>query len=125
MFMGPSPGRTRAPRPVSARFVPFDFLDCPILFGLPDFRDSDVHNMIEALGELSRLDNVRTVVPGHAGLATQQSFTYFRDYENFGWLRANVITMWDYLYRYREPSKGLGPYQNSFPLGFPIGDPAQ
>ncbi len=126
--------------------------------GLPDFRDSDVHNLIKALGELSRLDDVEIVVPGHAGLATQESFAYFRDYvqalrdrvldemvagrsieeilervtmddfsdyENLGWLRANVITMWDYLYRYREPSDGLGIYQSSFPIGFPIGDPFQ
>jgi len=124
--------------------------------GLPDYRDSDVHNLIRALRELSRLDDVEIVVPGHAGLANQQSFVYYRDYlqalrdrvldemvagrgieeilqrvtmddfkdyENFEWLRANVITMWDYLYRYREPNSGpaLNEFQNSFPTGFPIG----
>ena len=122
--------------------------------GLPDYRDSDVHNLIRALRELSLLDDVDIVVPGHAGLADQQSFVYFRDYlqalrdrvleemvagrsveeilqrvtmddfsdyENFQWLRANIITMWDYLCRYREPAEGLNEYQNSFPLGFPIG----
>jgi hypothetical protein len=103
---------------------------------------------------------VEIVVPGHAGLATQQSFVYyhdflqalrdrvldeivagrgieeivqrvtmddFKDYENFQWLRANVITMWDYLYRYREPNSGpaLNEFQNSFPLGFPIGGASQ
>jgi glyoxylase-like metal-dependent hydrolase (beta-lactamase superfamily II) len=123
--------------------------------GLPDYRDSNVDNLINALGELSRLDNVEIVVPGHAGLANQQSFVYFRDwlvalrsrvltemragasiedivervrmedfsdygnYEN--WLRANVISMWDYLYRWREPSENLGEYQNAYPVGFPIG----
>lgn len=122
--------------------------------GLPDYRDSDVHNLIRALRELSRLDDVDIVVPGHAGLADQQSFVYYRDYlqalrdcvleemvagrsieeilqrvimddfadyENFQWLRVNIITMWDYLYRYREPAESLSKYQNSFPLGFPTG----
>ncbi len=45
----------------------------------------------------------------------------FADYENFQWLRANIITMWDYLYRYGEPVECLNEYQNSFPIGFPIG----
>ena len=125
--------------------------------GLPDYRDSNVNNMIDALWHLSKLDNVDIVVPGHAGLADQQSFTFFREYlialrervldemvagasieeilervtmEDFSdygnydnWLRANVISMWDYLYRYREPSQGVGEYQNVYPIGFPIGAP--
>ena len=126
--------------------------------GLPDFRDSDVDGVIDALYELSKLDDVEIVVPGHAGLADQQSFLWFRewtmtlrervydemlagatveeivervtmddfsDYENYGpWLRANVISMWDYLYRYREPSPGAPGsqgYQQNWPIGFPIG----
>ena len=106
--------------------------------GLPDYRDSNVNNLIDALDRLARLDNVDIVVPGHAGLADQQGFVYFRtflvalrdrvlaemvecrsgeeivetvtmddfaDYGNYEeWLRANVISMWDYLYRQREPS---------------------
>ncbi len=106
--------------------------------GLPDYRDSNVNNLIDALDQLARLDNVDIVVPGHAGLADQQGFVYFRefvvalrdrvldemvecrsgeeivervtmddfaDYGNYEeWLRANVISMWDYLYRQREPS---------------------
>ena len=125
--------------------------------GLPDYRDSNVNNMIDALWHLSKLDNVDIVVPGHAGLADQQSFTFYREYlialrervldemvegapieeilervtmEDFSdygnydnWLRANVISMWDYLYRYREPSQGVGDYQNVYPIGFPIGAP--
>ncbi len=127
--------------------------------GLPDFRDSDVDGVIDALYELSKLDNVDIVVPGHAGLADQQSFVYFRDWlvalkervlnemvagatieqivgrvtmEDFSdygnyetWLRANVISMWDWLYRYREPSPGMPGsegYQNAYPIGFPIGE---
>ena len=123
--------------------------------GLPDYRDSNVDTMIDVLGTLSLLPDVEIVVPGHAGLANQQSFVYFReflialrdeildeiqaghsieqsvenvkmeefsDYGNYdNWLRANVITMWDYLYHYREPEEGLGEYQNNFPIGFPIG----
>ena len=127
--------------------------------GLPDYRDSNVDNVIDALYELAKLENVDIVVPGHAGLADQQSFVYFRDwlvalrervldemvagatieqivervtmddfadygnYEN--WLRANVISMWDYLYRYREPSPGAPgaqDYQSAYPIGFPIGE---
>ncbi len=125
--------------------------------GLPDYRDSDVNNMIDALWRLSKLDNVDIVVPGHAGLADQQSFTFYREYlvalrervldemvegasieeilervtmEDFSdygnydnWLRANVISMWDHLYRYREPSQGVTEYQNVYPVGFPIGAP--
>ena len=124
--------------------------------GLPDYRDSNVNNLIEALDQLSRLDNVDIVVPGHAGLADQQGFVYFRmflvalrdrvldemvvcrsieeilervtmedfsDYGNYDqWLRANVISMWDYLYRQREPTGcGGGTYQSDYPIGFPIG----
>jgi glyoxylase-like metal-dependent hydrolase (beta-lactamase superfamily II) len=123
--------------------------------GLPDYRDSNVDNLIDTLEELSQLRDVDIVVPGHAGLANQQSFVYFHDwlvalkervlaemvsgasieeilervtmedfsdygnYEN--WLRANVISMWDYLYRWREPSDNLGEYQNAYPVGFPLG----
>jgi len=124
--------------------------------GLPDYRDGNVNGLIDVLWNLSKLDNVDIVVPGHAGLANQQSFTYYRDYlialrdrvleqmiagasieqilervtmsdfsdyGNYeGWLRSNVISMWDYLYRYREPSEGLTEYQSAYPIGFPIGD---
>ena len=125
--------------------------------GLPDYRDSNVNSLIDVLWHVSKLDNVDIVVPGHAGLADQQSFGFYRDYlialrdrvldemitgasveeivervtmddfSDYGnydnWLRANVISMWDYLYRYREPAEGLGEYQNSYPIGFPIGSP--
>ena len=123
--------------------------------GLPDYRDSNVNNLIDALDQLARLDNVDIVVPGHAGLADQQGFVYFRtflvalrervldemvncqpieeivetvtmddfaDYGNYeSWLRANVISMWDYLYRQREPTGCEGDYQGDYPIGFPIG----
>jgi glyoxylase-like metal-dependent hydrolase (beta-lactamase superfamily II) len=123
--------------------------------GLPDYRDSNVNNLIKALDALSRLDDVDVVVPGHAGLADQQGFVYFRtfletlrdrvldemvvcrsieeilervtmddfsDYGNYdAWLRANVISMWDYLYRQREPSGCGDSYQSDYPIGFPIG----
>ena len=123
--------------------------------GLPDYRDSNVNNLIEALDQLARLDNVDVVVPGHAGLADQQGFVYFRmflvalrervldemvvcrsieeilervtmeDFSDYGnyeqWLRANVVSMWDYLYRQREPTGCGGNYQGDYPIGFPIG----
>ena len=124
--------------------------------GLPDYRDSNVNNLIDALDQLARLDNVDIVVPGHAGLADQQGFVYFRmwvetlrdrvldemvncqpieeivetvtmeDFSDYGnyeeWLRANVISMWDYLYRQREPTGCPGDYQGVYPIGFPIGN---
>ena len=123
--------------------------------GLPDYRDSNVNNLIDALDRLARLDNVDIVVPGHAGLADQQGFVYFRtflvalrdrvldemvvcrsieeivervtmeDFSDYGnyeeWLRANVISMWDYLYRQREPTGCGDNYQSDYPIGFPIG----
>ena len=48
----------------------------------------------------------------------------FSDYENFErWLRPNVISMWDNMYRQREPNGDrLTPYQQAYPIGFPIGD---
>jgi glyoxylase-like metal-dependent hydrolase (beta-lactamase superfamily II) len=107
--------------------------------GLPDVRESNVNNLIDALDQLSRLDNVDIVVPGHGGLADQQGFVYYRmflvalrdrvqdelvacrsideilkrvtmeDFSDYGnykeWLRDNVVTMWDHLYRLREPSE--------------------
>ncbi len=123
--------------------------------GLPDYRDSNVNNLIDALDKLARLDNVDIVVPGHAGLADQQGFVYFRtflvalrdrvldemvvcrsieeilervkmedfsDYGNYNeWLRANVVSMWDYLYRQREPSGCGETYQSDYPIGFRVG----
>ena len=105
---------------------------------LPDYRDSNVNNLIDALDQLARLDDVDIVVPGSGGIADQQDFVYFRefvvalrdrvldemvncrsgeeivetvtmddfaDYANYErWLRSNVVSMWDYLYRQREPS---------------------
>jgi glyoxylase-like metal-dependent hydrolase (beta-lactamase superfamily II) len=119
--------------------------------GLPDYRDSNVSNLIDALDRLARLDNVDIVVPGHAGLADQQGFVYFRtflvalrnrvldemvecrtieeivdrvtmeDFSDYGnyeeWLRANVVSMWDNLYRQREPSYSAqcrGDYQSDW-----------
>jgi len=124
--------------------------------GLPDYRDSNVNNLIEALDKLARLDNVDIVVPGHAGLADQMGFVYFRtflvalrdrvldemvvcrsieeilervtmeDFSDYGnyeqWLRANVVSMWDYLYRQREPTGCGQNYQSDYPIGFPIGN---
>jgi len=125
--------------------------------GLPDYRDSNVDGLIDALYELSKLDNVDIVVPGHGGLSDQSSFGYYRtflvalrdrvfdalvaeltieeiletvtmddfsDYGNFEqWLRPNIISMWDNLYRQREPNNDrVNAYQDAYPIGFPIGD---
>jgi glyoxylase-like metal-dependent hydrolase (beta-lactamase superfamily II) len=48
------------------------------------------------------------------------------DFSDYGWFkqwwRANVITMWEQMYHYREPTEGGGDYENNFPPGFPVGD---
>jgi hypothetical protein len=49
----------------------------------------------------------------------------YSDYENFDWwLHSNVISMWDNMYRWREPAFNDAPgnYQDAYPIGFPIGD---
>jgi glyoxylase-like metal-dependent hydrolase (beta-lactamase superfamily II) len=125
---------------------------------VPDYRDADVNNMIDTLTELSKLEDVDIVIPGHRGVATQENFLWFREYltalrdrvldemiagatieqilervtmEDYShyanydnWLRSNVISMWDNMYRYREPnqtSQDAGAYQSNYPIGFPIG----
>jgi glyoxylase-like metal-dependent hydrolase (beta-lactamase superfamily II) len=49
----------------------------------------------------------------------------YSDYGNFDiWIHSNIISMWDNMYRYREPnvnSDGAGSYQSAYPVGFPIG----
>ena len=47
----------------------------------------------------------------------------FSDYGWFDlWLRSNVITMWELMYHYREPTEGAGDYESKFPIGFPVGE---
>jgi glyoxylase-like metal-dependent hydrolase (beta-lactamase superfamily II) len=47
----------------------------------------------------------------------------FSDYGWFDqWIRANVITMWEQMYHYREPTEGAGNYESDFPIGFPVGE---
>jgi len=123
---------------------------------LPDFRDSDIDGLINTLGILAKLDDVDTVVPGHWGPTTQESFLEYRDYvvalrdrvleemkagatieqilervtlddfSDYGnfdnWYRANVVSMWDKMYRYREPNlDDAGDYQTAYPIGFAVG----
>ena len=47
----------------------------------------------------------------------------FSDYGNFDiWFRANVISMWDKMYRYREPNLDVSSdYQTAYPIGFSVG----
>jgi len=47
----------------------------------------------------------------------------FSDYGWFDqWIRANVITMWEQMYHYREPTEDPGCYECDFPIGFPVGE---
>ena len=47
----------------------------------------------------------------------------FSDYGWFDlWIRSNVITMWEQMYHYREPTEGGGRYESEFPIGFPVGE---
>ena len=130
---------------------------------LPDFRDADIDNLIETLGVLGKLDDVKIVIPGHWGATNQESLLEYRDYvvalrdrvleemmagatieqilervtmddfSDYGnidiWLRSNLISMWDKMYRYREPNRdgpggedSGGVYQDAYPIGFSVGD---
>jgi glyoxylase-like metal-dependent hydrolase (beta-lactamase superfamily II) len=48
------------------------------------------------------------------------------DFSDYGWfhqwIRANVITMWELMYHYREPTIDPGCYECDFPIGFPVGE---
>jgi glyoxylase-like metal-dependent hydrolase (beta-lactamase superfamily II) len=47
----------------------------------------------------------------------------FKDYGWYNqWIRANVITMWEQMYHYREPTTDPGCYECDFPIGFPVGE---
>jgi glyoxylase-like metal-dependent hydrolase (beta-lactamase superfamily II) len=108
----------------------------------PDLRDMDVHGMLRGLRQLSRLDNVDLVLPGHgATLLDQSNFMRMHDFlqtlhdrvldlmiagvplpeirqrvrmdefRDLGLLDRNldpnVVTMYDFLYRYREPNNRI------------------
>lgn len=108
----------------------------------PDLRDMDVHGMLRGLRQLSRLDNVDVVLPGHGTtLLDQSNFMRMHDFlqtlhdrvldlmiagvplpeirqrvrmdefRDLGLLDRNldpnVVTMYDFLYRYREPNNRI------------------
>ena len=53
---------------------------------------------------------------------TMEDYSHYGNYDL--WLRSNIISMWDNMYRYREPnvnSTGAGAYQSAYPIGYPIG----
>lgn len=56
------------------------------------------------------------------GRVTMEDYSHYGNYDI--WLRSNIISMWDNMYRYREPnvnSTGAGTYQSAYPIGYPIG----
>jgi glyoxylase-like metal-dependent hydrolase (beta-lactamase superfamily II) len=109
----------------------------------PDLRDMDVHGALQGYRELSKLDDVEIVVPGHGPLLTRDVFmrmhdflqslhdqvldqmivgrslaeirtlVTMKDFSDLGGLDrsldANIVTMYDYLYRYREPNRRIEP----------------
>jgi len=112
----------------------------------PDLRDMDVHGMLRGLEQLSRLDDVDIVLPGHGPtLLDQDNFERTHDFletlrdrvldemiagrtlpeirqrvrmdefRDLGGLDqsldANIVTMYDYLYRYREPNERIEPFE--------------
>ena len=105
----------------------------------PDFRDMEVHNMLDALITAGHMPEVEIVIPGHGQQKTQENFLVYRRYlqaltdrvlahmvegrsleeiharvtmDDFRGdynineqnLRNNIDSMYDYLYRYREPN---------------------
>lgn len=49
----------------------------------------------------------------------------FADYLNMeAWLRTNIISMWDKMYRWREPNFDDSPDNDRslYPIGYPIGE---
>ena len=109
----------------------------------PDLRDMDVHGGLEVYRQLSMLEDVEIVVPGHGGLLTPAVFPRMRNFlqslhdevldhmiagrslpeirqlvtmeafADLGGLErsldTNIVTMYDYLYRYREPNRRIEP----------------
>ena len=53
---------------------------------------------------------------------TMEDYAHYENYD--WWLHSNVISMWDNMYRWREPGYNDTPgnYQDAYPVGFPIGD---
>ena len=69
-----------------------------------NFRDQ--HRYLQAL----RDEVLKHMVAGRSlaeirGLVTMAEFSDYKGYDR--WIDQNVVTMWDYLYRYREPSQRI------------------
>jgi glyoxylase-like metal-dependent hydrolase (beta-lactamase superfamily II) len=109
----------------------------------PDYRDMDVHSMLNVLRALEYMPDVDIVLPGHGPVVDQENFGHqrryiqalrdtvldhivagdslqqirdtvtmeeFSDYKAFDqWLDSNIVTMWGYLYRHREPNERITP----------------
>ena len=75
----------------------------------PDFRDMDVHSALKVMQTLGNMEDVDIVLPGHGPISDQQNFREeFSDYQGHDrWLDQNIVTMWEYLYRYREPNQRI------------------
>jgi glyoxylase-like metal-dependent hydrolase (beta-lactamase superfamily II) len=96
---------------------------------VPDYRDADVNNFLWFREYLTALrDRVLDEMIAGATIeqilerVTMEDYSHYANYDN--WLRSNVISMWDNMYRYREPnqtSQDAGAYQSNYPIGFPIG----
>ena len=66
--------------PEEGVLVATDAIRADKAIGLPDYRDSNVNNLIDALDKLSRLDNVDIVVPGHGAITDKGGVRELRDY---------------------------------------------
>jgi glyoxylase-like metal-dependent hydrolase (beta-lactamase superfamily II) len=109
----------------------------------PDYRDMDVHSMLDILKTLEHLPDVEIVLPGHGPVSDPANFGHqrryiqalrdtvlekmvaglslpeirdsvtmdeFADYGSFeNHLDSNIVTMWGYLYRHREPNIRIAP----------------
>lgn len=82
------------------------------------FRDYVVALQERVLGELIQGATIEEILE-------RVTMDDFSDYENYDWwLHSNVISMWDNMYRWREPdfNDAPGNYQDAYPIGFPIGE---
>lgn len=86
--------------------------------GFLDFRDYVVALRDRVLNEMVQGASIEQIIE-------RVTMDDFADYLNMAsWRRTNIISMWDNMYRWREPNYDDSPgnYQSLYPIGYPIGE---